>query len=235
MKNEPVRTDIYKMFDRIAGRYDILNKILSFGMVGRWHKRLIKRLPPQKDMSILDLATGSSDVLISLLTIRGDISQAVGLDMSEQMLILAEKKLARHDLTGKVRLIRADAAQIPCPDSSFDTVTMAFGIRNMVDVPGVLREMRRVLKPNGRVLILEFSRPKNRMLNFLYMSYLRNVLPLVGGIISGNYSAYRYLNRTIETFPAGEDFCRLMRDAGFEKTEAEPITFGTVCLYTASK
>jgi len=235
MESGPSHIDIYKMFDRIAGRYDLLNGILSFGLDSLWRRSAAKYLKPKNSLEVLDLATGTGDLLISLISHQQNIRHAVGIDMSENMLTIAKKKIGSANLSDRITLIRADTARIPFADNSFDAVTIAFGIRNMPDIDIILKEMYRVLRPSGTALILEFALPEKTFLRKLFLFYLRNIVPFVGGVISGNRNAYRYLNQTIETFPFGEDFCNIMRKAGFANTKTTPLTFGIACLYTGDK
>jgi demethylmenaquinone methyltransferase/2-methoxy-6-polyprenyl-1,4-benzoquinol methylase len=166
------KSESWRMFDNISPRYDYLNRLLSFGLDHHWRKTLSKCLPNREDMHILDLATGTGDVLISLFQKNLNIESGVGLDMSEKMMEQGQKKIEEAGLATKIKLMRADASQIPFPDETFDLVTIAFGIRNMESPETVLTEIHRVLKPGGRTLILEFSLPKNAFLRFLSLFYL---------------------------------------------------------------
>ena len=231
----PSRMQAFKMFDRIAHRYDLLNRLLSMGTDVRWRKKMNRRIPPGAGLRVLDLATGTADVLIAMERACPQVVSGVGLDMSGGMLKYGREKLVRLGLDGKFRLVRGDATCIGLGTGSFDAVTISFGIRNVLDVSQGLVEMRRILKPGGRALILEFSLPANRPFRALYLFYFRNVLPRIGALISGDSYAYRYLNETVETFPYGEDFCQLMRDAGFERVSATPLTFGIASLYQGER
>ena len=221
----------FKMFDRIAHRYDLLNRLLSFGTDVRWRKTMNRRIPAGKNLCVLDLATGTADVLIAMERACPNVTAGIGLDMSGGMLKYGQEKLIRLGLDQKYRLVRGDATALGLADAQFDAVTISFGIRNVLDVSQGLREMRRILKPGGRALILEFSLPANRPFRACYLFYFRNILPRLGALISGDSHAYTYLNKTVETFPYGEDFCKLMRDAGFEDVTATPLTFGIASLY----
>ena len=231
----PSRMQAFKMFDRIAHRYDLLNRILSMGTDVGWRKRLNRRIPEKQGLHVLDLATGTSDVLISMHGACPQVASGVGLDMSGGMLKYGQIKLNKLCLNRKFHLVRGDATCLGLASGQFDAVTISFGIRNVLDVPAALLEMRRILKPGGRALILEFSLPANRPFRALYLFYFRNILPRIGALLSGDSHAYRYLNETVETFPYGEDFCLLMRDAGFEKVTAAPLTFGIASLYEGNR
>ncbi|MBX3177883.1 MAG: bifunctional demethylmenaquinone methyltransferase/2-methoxy-6-polyprenyl-1,4-benzoquinol methylase UbiE [Candidatus Hydrogenedentes bacterium] len=231
----PSRMQAFKMFDRIAHRYDLLNRLLSMGTDVRWRRKLNRRVPAGEKLRVLDLATGTADVLIAMNGACPQVASGVGLDMSGGMLHYGREKLIRLGLDRKFRLVRGDATCLGLESGQFDAVTISFGIRNVIDVAQGLREMRRILKPGGRALILEFSLPSNRLFRAMYLSYFRNILPRIGALISGDSYAYRYLNETVETFPYGEDFCQLMRDAGFEGVTATPLTFGIASLYQGDR
>ncbi len=222
---------VWRMFDRIAPRYDLLNRLLSLRQDVVWRKKVAQYLPDRAGQIVLDVATGTADLLLSLFDKSDRISSAVGIDLSPKMLRLGLEKIASRRLADKISLVRADALGIPFADNSFDAVTIAFGIRNVADVPRALTEMHRVLKPGGKVLILEFSLPRNRFIRSLYQFHLRGILPRLGAIVSGDSHAYRYLNKTIETFPHGEEFCDVMRKAGFVEVQAAPLTFGIATIY----
>ena len=223
------------MFDRIASRYDMVNRILSFRRDVAWRKRLGRYLPKKERIDLLDLATGTGDVIVSLLGRNRRIADATGIDMSPRMLRVAAAKLAVRGLSDRAVLLQADAESLPFAEGSFDAVTIAFGIRNMQDVSRALREMHRVLAPGGKVLILEFSMPRNALVRRLYPLHLRGLLPRIGGLLSGDGAAYRYLNETVASFPCGEQFLALMRQSGFVSLAAEPLTFGVVTIYHGVK
>lgn len=234
-REEPSRREVWRMFDRIAPRYDLLNRLLSMGTDVAWRKRMAACLPDRRPLELLDLATGTADQAISLVSNDPRVTTAVGLDMSEGMLDVGRAKLAKMGLSDRIRLATGDAGAIPEPDARHDVVTISFGIRNVVDVPTSLREMRRVLRPGGRALILEFSMPGNAVFRPVYLFYLRHILPHLGALLSGDSSAYRYLNQTIETFPCGEAFCQLMRDAGFVNVQHHPLSLGIATIYQGDK
>ncbi len=223
------------MFDRIAKRYDLLNRILSFRRDVAWRRFLYERLPEGSGLEVLDLATGTGDVLLGLAAAGEKVATGVGLDKSSKMLAYGARKVEERGLSGKLKLMRGDASDLGIRGNCFDAATMAFGIRNVPDVGRTLREIGRILKPGGRVLILEFSLPGNRIIRGLYLFYFRHILTRIGAIVSGDQDAYRYLNRTVEEFPRGEAFCSLMRDAGFKSVKAHPLTFGVATLYQGDK
>jgi demethylmenaquinone methyltransferase/2-methoxy-6-polyprenyl-1,4-benzoquinol methylase len=223
------------MFDRIAHRYDLLNRTLSMGQDVVWRNRVARYLPEFSNQHVLDLATGTGDQLISIFEKSDRVKSGVGIDMAEKMLELGRPKLSKRDLDRAIQLQTGNAAEIPFPEDTFHAVTISFGIRNVSDVPKSMREMRRVLKPGGRALILEFSLPGNKILRRLYLFYFRHILPRIGGLISGDSYAYRYLNETVESFPYGEVFCRLLREAGFTDVKMTPLTFGIAMIYQGDK
>lgn len=231
----PSAVHSWKMFDRIAFRYDLLNRLLSFRQDVGWRKQMARRLPAGDALRILDLATGTCDVLLGLYRYSGRVAKGVGLDMSANMLAHGSRKIAEQGLTDCMSLVRADAETIAARDDTFDATTIAFGIRNVPDVVRALAEMRRVLRPGGRALVLEFSLPSNVVMRTIYLLYFRHVLPFVGGMISGDRTAYRYLNESVEQFPYGEAFCELMRNAGYRNVQATPMTFGIATLYEGEK
>ena len=228
------KDDTWRMFDRIAPSYDQLNRLISFRRDVAWRKRLCRHLPDRNGQTVLDLATGTGDVLLSLQRNCARVGRGVGLDMSWEMLRLARGKVR---LSGEqsLALMRGDACAIGAADDSFDAVTMAFGIRNVPDVGQALREIRRVLRPGGRALILEFSLPPNKAIRSGYLIYFRHILPRIGGLVSGDSAAYRYLNESVESFPYGREFCTLMERAQFRAIGAFPMTLGVVTLYQGDK
>jgi len=221
----------WKIFDKISNRYDLINRVLSLGNDMRWRKKLIDHLPLKSDLSILDVATGSGDQIIALLK-SYKVKQLIGIDLSNEMLLVAKEKLKN---TENVAFEIASAEKIPYSNESFDVVSCSFGIRNVADVEKSIFEMNRVLKADGKLMILEFGIPKNPIVKFFHLTYLRHILPVVGGLLSKNFSAYSYLNKTIESFPFGEKFCDIMRKFPFKSVKAHPLNFGSVMLYIGEK
>lgn len=230
----PSRDDAPGMFNRIAHRYDLLNRLLSCGQDIRWRKRLARHFPAGDNLQVLDVATGTADVLLMLHGF-GQIGRGVGIDMAEKMLAIGRDKIRARELEDTLTLKTGDAMQIPEEDGIYDVVTIAFGIRNVGDTSAGLAELYRVLKPNGRALILEFSLPTNAFMRKLYLFYFRRVLPVIGGLVSGDSYPYRYLNETVETFPYGNAFLDLMRNAGFKNVSADPLTCGIAAIYRGEK
>jgi demethylmenaquinone methyltransferase / 2-methoxy-6-polyprenyl-1,4-benzoquinol methylase len=231
----PSRHDAPAMFDRIAHRYDLLNRVLSGGRDVIWRNRLLRHLPPGEDLQVLDVATGTADVLLTLINGSARVNCGAGIDLSERMLQIGRRKIAERGLGHRLTLQHGDAQKLPFADERFDVTTIAFGIRNVPEVPHGLAEMYRVLKPGGRALILEFSLPANRLVRRTYLLYFRHVLPRLGAMVSGDNFAYSYLNKTVETFPYGEQFCRLMHEAGFANVRSDVLTFGIATIYIGEK
>lgn len=230
LRPEPSRRQVWQMFDRISRRYDLLNRLLSFRRDVAWRRRAAVALPEGDRLRVLDMATGTGDQLLALYDSK-QVALGVGIDLAERMLDIAAQKIKMRGLENVLTIQTGDALAAPFPDRSFHAVSISFGIRNVVDVSSCLREMHRLLTPGGRALILEFSVPQNRFWRAAHLLYLRHVLPGVGRIISGDANAYRYLNETIESFPCGERFASLMRQAGFSEVAIVPLTGGIATLY----
>lgn len=227
------KANSWRMFDRIARTYDRLNGILSFGIDRRWRRKLARHLPDNPThLDLLDLATGTGDQIFTLhRTAPTRWKSLTGTDLSEKMLNEARRKAPER--LGDVPAVwrTASAEDLPFPDASFDVATMSFGIRNVPNPVRALREIHRVLRPGGRALILEFSLPRCVLLRIPYLFYFRHVLPWIGGKISGDPGAYRYLNRTVEAFPYEADFVELMGQAGFAQPSFIRLSGGIACLY----
>ncbi len=221
----PSRKESWKIFDRISGSYDQINRIVSFGQDRSWRKKCSAYLPPNG--KLLDLATGTGDQIIACLD---KVETAIGIDLSFEMLEIAKKKISAPNVEFKI----GDAEKIPFPDAQFDAATFSFGIRNVTDPLTSFKEIFRVLKPRGRCLILEFSLPP-KIIRPFYLFYLRHILPRIGGWISKDPHAYQYLNQTIETFPSGKEFCFLMEKGGFRVIDRKTMALGAVSLYVGEK
>ncbi len=232
---DPSRKEIWKMFDTISPTYDRVNRWMTFGLDLHWRRKMASFLPNGEQLLVLDCATGTADQALILLQRSHRISKIVGIDLSEEMLCYGKKKVERSPYANKVELKKASALEIPYESETFHCVTISFGIRNVVDVNACLQEMLRVLKPGGKVLILETSLPENKLLQKMHAIYLGQILPRIGGWISRQKSAYEYLQQTAEKFPSGSAFCSLLQQAGFHKASCKPLTLGVVSLYEAEK
>ena len=223
------REQVEHMFDAIAPRYDLLNRLFSLGVDRAWRRRVLGILREEPVERLLDLATGTAD--LALLCARHARS-VVGADISEGMLSHGRTKVARARLSDRVELVRAASESLPFPDGRFDAVTVAFGVRNFDDLDRGLREMRRVLRPGGRVLVLEFSKARGLM-GALFRLYFHRVMPVVGRWVSGDASAYSYLPRSVDAVPEGPAFEQRLRAAGFDGIASRRLSGGIATLYTA--
>ncbi|MBW1744402.1 MAG: bifunctional demethylmenaquinone methyltransferase/2-methoxy-6-polyprenyl-1,4-benzoquinol methylase UbiE [Deltaproteobacteria bacterium] len=223
------------MFDRISATYDFLNRLLSFGTDILWRRKVARFLPSHRGQHVLDLATGTADQILALLEQSNRVKTGVGMDLAEKMLEIGRRKIRKRRLSEVISLMVGDATAIPVDDCQFDAVTISFGIRNIGDVKKGLGEMYRVLKPGGRLLILEFSMPQNRFMRAVVLVYLRHLLPCLGALVSRDAHAYRYLNETIETFPSGEAFCDLLRAASFTGVVAHAVPLGLPMIYQGDR
>lgn len=221
------------MFDRIAKRYDLLNHLLSMGIDKGWRKKAIASLETIAPKQILDVATGTGDLAIACLRLSPD--QVTGVDISEGMLAIGSKKLEDKGLASKIKLSYADCEALPFGTGSFDAVTCAYGVRNFEHLEKGLAEMARVLRPGGRVAILEFSKPKKFPIKQLYNFYFLKILPFLGKKVSKDATAYTYLPESVLSFPEGQVFCDILGRNGFVHAQARPLAFGITTLYTAEK
>jgi demethylmenaquinone methyltransferase/2-methoxy-6-polyprenyl-1,4-benzoquinol methylase len=223
------------MFDAIAPRYDFLNHLLSAGIDRHWRARAIRSLGLTGRERLLDLCTGTGDLAIAAMRARPPAARVVGVDFAGEMLRVGHGKLRRRQLDDRIALVRGDATRIPVADASVDAITVAFGIRNVEQVAGACAEMRRVLTSHGRIAILEFAVPTTPGLSVVYLWYLRHVLPRIGRAISHHDAAYAYLPASIGAFTTPDQFVTILRQAGFSDVRADPLTFGSVILYTGSR
>ena len=223
------------MFGRIARRYDLANRVLSAGIDIHWRVRLVDAVRQGRPERILDLATGSGDVALALHKALPGAVSVLGMDFCEPMLAEARVKLARLPGTHSgVEFVQGDALNMPLPDQGFDAVTIAFGLRNMADRPRCLAEIRRVLKPGGRLHVLEFSQPQ-AWFRPLYNFHLRHIAPWAAALLTGDRSAYEYLATSIGAFPGLEGLSREIEAAGFSQVTGRAITFGIVALHSGTR
>ena len=216
-------------FSRIAPRYDFLNHLLSFNVDKGWRKKAIAelRLEPHESSRYLDLCAGTLDVSATMVATRGFAGSITAVDFAEPMLVAGRGKVSGH----RVSLVTGDALRLPIESGSMSGAIVAFGIRNVADLDAGLAEVHRVLAPDGRFAILEFSTPRSPLVNTAYQLYFRNVLPAIGGWVSGHGAAYRYLPRSVANFPVTEDLARRMRAAGFRDVRWRSLTFGIAAIH----
>lgn len=236
MSQAPDKTParISSMFDAIAPRYDLLNHVLSAGMDRGWRNRAIDALELPDRARVLDVCTGTADLALAAVARRGGVS-VVGVDFAAEMLRLALTKVRRASLEKRIHLVRGDASRIPVADRSCDAATIGFGIRNVADPERALAEIARILRPGGRLAILEFGQPRIPGIRTFYSWYFRYLLPLVGRVVSKHQSAYSYLPASVGTFPPPSEFARILAATGFSHVQAVPLTFGIVYLFVARK
>lgn len=221
------------MFDKISGNYDGLNRVISFGIDVKWRKKVIKLVEATNPVSVLDIATGTGDLAISLA--KTGASEIIGLDISEGMLSVGRKKIAAENLSEKIKMVQADSEALPYEDDSFDAITVAFGVRNFENLEKGLAEIFRALKPNGIFVVLETSVPTSFPYKQGYKFYSNTLLPVIGKVFSKDKDAYSYLSESAAAFPYGEQFNNILRKIGFTNVEDKPQTFGVATIYTASK
>ncbi|GLV48097.1 demethylmenaquinone methyltransferase [Thermus sp. LT1-2-5] len=222
---------VRRMFSEIAPRYDLLNRLLSLGADVRWRRRAVALALEKSPRRILDLATGTGDLAL-LLKAKAPVAEVVGVDFAPPMLEIARKKAQARGL--EVRFLEADALALPFPEGAFDAITVAFGFRNFADYGKALAELHRVLAPGGRLVLLEFPPPPTGAFGLVYRVYFQRVLPFLGGVISGNFGAYRYLPESVEAFPPPEALKGLMERAGFS-VRYELLTFGVAAIHVGDK
>jgi demethylmenaquinone methyltransferase / 2-methoxy-6-polyprenyl-1,4-benzoquinol methylase len=221
------------MFDAIARRYDLLNHLLSGGLDWYWRWRAVRRLRLSGRETVLDLCTGTADLAIAAS--RAGAARVVGIDFAGEMLRVGRRKLERRALSSRVPLVRADAMRVPAATGSMDAAMIAFGIRNVADPDAALEEIARVVRPGGRLAILEFSLPRMPVIRGLYSWYFRQVLPRIGRLVSRHGEAYTYLPVSVGAFTSPDDFAASLSRAGFTEVRADPLTLGIVYLYSARR
>lgn len=221
------------MFDTISGDYDGLNRVISFGIDVKWRKKVVKLVKEKQPETVLDIATGTGDLAINLA--QTEATKIIGLDISSGMLEVGKEKIKKKHLDDKIEMVLGDSENMPFNDSTFDAITVAFGVRNFETLEIGLKEILRVLKPNGIFVILETSVPNKTPYKQGYRFYTKYILPLIGKVFSKDRSAYRYLSESASVFPYGEALNNILRKTGFINVEDFPQTFGVATIYTASK
>jgi demethylmenaquinone methyltransferase/2-methoxy-6-polyprenyl-1,4-benzoquinol methylase len=227
------KEQVEHMFDSIAPRYDFLNHFLSLGIDKIWRKKAIQSLADSKPLLILDVATGTADLAIAALKLNPE--KVIGIDISQLMLDVGRKKIRTGKLSDKIELVKGDSEALPYADNTFDAVTVAFGVRNFENLDKGLSELYRVLKPGGKLAVLEFSKPRSFPFKQLYYLYFHQILPLWGKWISKNQNAYAYLPESVKHFPDGKNFTEHLIKARFKNNTCKPLTFGICTLYNGLK
>ena len=227
------KDQVAEMFDNIAPRYDFLNHFLSFGIDKVWRRKAIRLLVKHSPSTILDVATGTGDFAIESL--KTGAQKVIGVDISEAMLVVGRAKIKALGVDHRITLQKGDSEALEFSDNSFDAVTIAFGVRNFEYLSKGIEELFRVLKPGAIVCILEFSKPKNFPVKQLYSFYSFYILPFFGRLFSNDKSAYRYLPESVEQFPDGEEFLKVLNQCGFTQTREYRQTFGVATIYTGIK
>ena len=225
---------IRKLFDNIAGDYDRLNHILSLNIDKSWRKKAVREIADSAEpVNILDEACGTCDFTIEIAKAAPKDSKVTGIDLSERMLQIGRDKCSKEGITAELQT--GDCEAMPYEDETFDRIGVAFGVRNFENLPKGLTEMLRVLKPGGKLVILELSRPRNPIIRWGYKLYFLKIIPAIGGCVSGNRSAYEYLPSSVLRFPAPEKFMEMMQEAGFEQVRKKSFTMGICHMYLGIK
>jgi len=228
------KEQVAEMFDRVANRYDVMNRLLSAGIDIKWRKKAILQLKNDKPKQILDVATGTCDMaIICYKLLRPE--KITGIDISGEMLKVGRKKIEKEGLTSVIELQTGDSETINFADNSFDAVTVAFGVRNFENLESGLKEMLRVLKPGGKLIVLEFSRPRTKIFRSLYNLYMSIVAPEVARWIARNKKAYQYLNQSANLFPERQNFVEILNRTGYSNTSFKPLSAGICCIYIGEK
>lgn len=224
---------VQEMFNGIAPKYDLLNHLLSMGIDKSWRRKAMRELEGGRRGTVLDIACGTGDFSIEAL--RHGVERVVGADISENMLAVAREKAREKGLEDRLEFRYGDSENLDFEDGTFDAVTVAFGVRNFEHLERGLAEMCRVLRPGGKVVVLEFSTPERFPMKQLYRFYFKQILPRVGGFVSGDRKAYEYLPASVFAFPQGDRFLQIMRSCGYRNVAQRRLTFGIASLYTGEK
>ena len=231
----PKKEKVQQMFDNIAPTYDKLNHIMSLNVDKLWRRHALKEIVDGTPQRILDVACGTGDSTISVARAAAEGTKVTGADISEGMMALVTEKAEKAGVLDRIDLQVADGEALPYEEGTFDRVTCAFGIRNFEHKEKGLEEFRRVLRPGGRAVILELSVPQNKVLRWAYDLYFLHILPWVGGKVSGDKAAYKYLPASVHNFPAPKEFCRMMEEAGFRSVRFRTFTFGLCRMFTGER
>ena len=232
-QNSSKKKQVEKMFDSISFEYDKLNRLISAGNDVKWRKTIYKIAERLNPIDILDIATGTADIALELSNIEG--SKITGLDISEKMLDVGRQKVTERNLENKVSLVSGDAENLNFSKSTFDLISIGFGVRNFQNLEKGLLESFRVLREGGTLIILETSVPQNRLVKLFYLLFSRTFIPLVGSLFSKDKKAYKYLQKSAEEFPSGENFSQILKSCGFKNVQIMPLMLGASSIYVAKK
>lgn len=232
-ENKGKKEQVAHMFDNISKKYDLLNHLLSMGIDILWRKKAIKLLKKDRPKHILDIATGTGDFALEALSLKPE--KVIGVDISEGMLAVGREKMKKKGVADIIELQTGDSEDLQFQDNSFDAVIASFGVRNFENLEKGLAEMLRVLRPGGRLVIIEFSKPGMFPFKQIYNLYFSTVLPKIGKLISKDRSAYTYLPESVQEFPYGNRFLGILQNVGYKHTKCKPLTFGISSIYTAIK
>jgi demethylmenaquinone methyltransferase/2-methoxy-6-polyprenyl-1,4-benzoquinol methylase len=227
------KEQVARMFDNISPKYDLLNRVLSLGIDITWRKKAIKLLRKDQPKLILDIATGTGDFAIEALALNPD--KVIGVDISEGMLDMGRKKMIKKGLSDKIELRSGDSEQLPFDDNMFDAIIVAFGVRNFENLEKGLTDIHRVLKPGGKAVVLEFSKPRTFPFKQIYQFYFNWILPKIGKLVSNDNAAYQYLPESVKAFPDGKDFTSILDKIGYQQTTCKTLTLGISSIYTGIK
>lgn len=227
------KDEVEEMFDNIAHRYDFLNHLLSAGTDHIWRKKAVKYISEVSPKVIADVATGTGDFAMEAIKINPD--KVVGIDLSEEMLSYARIKAKKAELEGRMEFVKADSEKLPFTDNMFDAMTVGFGVRNFENLEQGLTEMRRVLRSGGRLAILEISKPTGFPFKQAFQVYFKYVCPVIGRLFSSDPRAYTYLPESVEVFPSGPAFVKILEKVGYKNVQWKPLTFGICAMYTCEK
>lgn len=227
------KEEVAEMFDNISGRYDFLNHFLSLGIDKLWRKKAVRILKPLRPKKIIDLATGTGDFAIAALKLNPD--EIKGIDISDGMLEMGRVKMKKRGVQEIIEMVNGDSEDLPYDDDYFDALTVGFGVRNYENLEKGLAEMLRVIRPGGKAIILEFSKPKKFPVKQLFNFYSKRIIPILGKTISKDSSAYAYLPESVEAFPEGQEFLDILSKIGYKNVEARPVSGGIATIYIGEK
>ena len=229
------KTQVSNMFDNIAPYYDLLNRVLSLGIDKIWRKKAIKLLQADQPKVVLDVATGTADLALETVKRINGVEKIIGVDISVEMLAIGREKIAKKNLQQVITLEEGDSENLPFQDNTFDAITVAFGVRNFENLEKGLAEMFRVLKPGGKVVVLEFSRPTIFPFKQLFNFYFKYILPFIGKMTSKDPKAYKYLYESVQAFPDGNKFVDILKKLGYQSTQFIPLSLGICSIYLGKK